>query len=181
MQKINILKKEKLLVKFLRFAIAVISSVLLPQVFHAIGVISGTGADLSDSALYEHLTDKSIAIKNGDKVYGIPYTVEGYGIIYNEEIMDKYFKLSNKKTDIKSVKEINSFDKLKQVVEDMQSKKQELGIKGVFASTSLKSGEDWRWQTHLLNVPLYKEFDENDIDLTGDDIKNIEFKYSDNY
>lgn len=55
MQKINILKKEKLLVKFLRFAIAVISSVLLPQVFHAIGVISGTGAALGTALLPMHI------------------------------------------------------------------------------------------------------------------------------
>ena len=39
----------------------------------------------------------------------------------------------------------------------MQSKKDQLGIDGVFASTSLTPGEDWRWQTHLANLPVYYE------------------------
>lgn len=138
-------------------------------------------ADLSDSELYRHLNDKSLAIKSGEKVYAIPYNAEGYGIIYNEEIMNKYFSLSNKNTKYTSVEEIKSFSALKQVVEDMQAKKDELGIKGVFASTSLKSGEDWRWQTHLLNIPLYKEFTENNIDLSKENVKTVDFKYSENY
>ena len=36
--------------------------------------------------------DKSLAITGEDGgVYGIPYVVEGYGIIYNDAIMQKYF------------------------------------------------------------------------------------------
>jgi raffinose/stachyose/melibiose transport system substrate-binding protein len=31
--------------------------------------------DLSQSKLYSHLTDKSLAIREGDGVYGIPYVV----------------------------------------------------------------------------------------------------------
>ena len=59
--------------------------------------------DLKDTDLYSHLSDKSLAVTDGDGVYGIPYAVEGYGIIYNQEIMDKYIALSNKKADITSV------------------------------------------------------------------------------
>lgn len=116
-------------------------------------------ADLSDSELYKHLKDKSLAVTSSDgKVYGIPYVVEGYGIIYNKAICDKYFKLDDKSTDFKSMEDIDSFDKLKSLVEDMQKNKSKLGIDGVFASTSLKSGENWRYQTHLANVPLFYEF-----------------------
>ena len=39
----------------------------------------------------------------------------------------------------------------------MTAKKDPLGIQGVFASTSLMPGEDWRWQTHLSNVPIFYE------------------------
>ena len=138
-------------------------------------------ADLSDSELYNHLNDKSIALKVGDGVYGIPYLVEGYGIIYNEEITDKYFALTDRATNFSSMDEINSFEKLSQLVTDMQSKKDALGIEGVFAATSLKSGEDWRWQTHLANVPIYYEFKKNNIDLSSDDTKQITFEYADNY
>ena len=141
--------------------------------------------DIKDSKLYSFLSDKDLAIKDGDGVYAIPYVVEGYGIIYNNAIMEKYFALENKKTDIKTASEINSFDKLKTVVEDMTKNKDKLGIKGVFASTSLASGEDWRWQTHLLNIPLYyeiiKENPEKDPTLSLLDAKNIKHNYSKNF
>ena len=133
-------------------------------------------ADLTDTELNKHLLNQDLAIKgDDDKVYGIPYVEEGYGIIYNQSIMDKYFKLDGAK--VKSMDEINSFAKLKEVAEDMQSKKDELGIKGVFASTSLKAGEDWRWQTHLANLPIYYEYKDNNVK----DEDKISFKYSDNY
>lgn len=142
--------------------------------------------DIKNSKLYDILSDKTLAIKDGDGVYGIPYVVEGYGIIYNNAIMKKYFELPDKKTDLTSAEQIDSFDKLKAVVEDMTAKLKSLGIEGVFASTSLASGEDWRWQTHLLNVPLYYEFSEDageDSDPTvfGLKAKDIKFKYSENF
>ena len=136
-------------------------------------------ADLTDTDLYAHLTDKSAALAYDGKAYGIPYTIEGYGIIYNKEITDKYFALDDKAVDFSSMDEVNSFEKLKALVEDMQSKKETLGIEGVFASTSLKAGDDWRWQTHLANLPIYYEFQANNVDLTGDDTKVIEFSCSD--
>lgn len=133
-------------------------------------------ADLKDSEFYQALSDKSLAITGEDGgVYGIPYTIEGYGIIYNMAIMNKYFAMDG--AAVKSIDEINSFDKLKKVTEDMQSKKDELGIKGVFASTSLLPGEEWRWQTHLANQPVYEEYK----DKNADDLDELEFKYSDNF
>ncbi|MBQ9735468.1 MAG: ABC transporter substrate-binding protein [Clostridia bacterium] len=138
--------------------------------------------DLSQSELYRHLTDKTLAISDGAGVYGIPYVVEGYGIIYNEEITDKYFALSNKGTTYQSMDEIRSFAALKALVEDMTAHKSELGIEGVFASTSLKSGEDWRFQTHLANVPLYYEFLDKGVDLKKPaTYANVEFSYAEGY
>ena len=134
-------------------------------------------AELSNTELYKHLTDKSLAVTSGGKVYGIPYVVEGYGIIYNAAITDKYFALPNKATKYKSMDEVNNFAALKEVCDDMQANKEALGIKGVFASTSLKAGEDWRWQTHLANLPVYYEFKNNNIDLASDATKKISFQY----
>ena len=116
--------------------------------------------NIEDSEFASHLSDKTLAIRDddGNGIYGVPYVVEGYGIIYNNAIMKKYFALPNRATNINSADEIKNLDTLRAVVEDMTAKKQDLGIEGVFASTSLSSGEDWRWQTHLLNVPLYYEF-----------------------
>lgn len=142
-------------------------------------------ADLKDVDLYNNLLDKSLAVKEGDGVYGIPYTMEGYGIIYNDAIMQKYIELANKKTDIKSVDDIKSFAKLKEVAEDMQANKDALGIQGVFASTSMSSGNRWRWDTHLANIPLYYEFNEKagskSVLNVGLEAKNIDFKYADKY
>ncbi|MFL0247500.1 ABC transporter substrate-binding protein [Candidatus Clostridium stratigraminis] len=141
--------------------------------------------DLKDTKLYSYLTDKSLAVKDGEGVYGIPYVVEGYGIIYNESIMQKYFALSDKTVSIKSTSEITNYNLLKQVVEDMTKHKAALGIKGVFASTSLKAGEQWRWQTHLADIPFFYEFKDNtkydNTVLAGLAADNIEFKYANNY
>ena len=142
--------------------------------------------DLKDTELYSHLLDKTLAVTDGDGVYGIPYAVEGYGIIYNDEIMQKYFALSNKATDVTSIDDINNFDKLKAVVEDMEANKDELGIQGVFASTSMASGNAWRWETHLADLPLYYEFKDDagengDVLQTGLDAKEIDFKYNENF
>ena len=131
--------------------------------------------DLKDTELYNSLLNKDMAVKDGDGVYGIPYVEEGYGIIYNAAIMNKYFELDGAK--VKSMDEINNFDKLKEVAEDMQSKKDKLGIKGVFASTSLTPGEDWRWQTHLANLPIYYEYKDKDVK----NLDKIDFTYSENF
>lgn len=142
-------------------------------------------ADLSKTKLYSYLTAKNLAIKNGDGVYGIPYAIEGYGIIYNNAIMKKYFALSDKKANVSSVDQIKNFNTLKTVVEDMQAKKDKLSIKGVFAATSLKKGEDWRWQTHLANLPFYYEFKDKDANAntitTGLAQTDVEFKYAPNF
>lgn len=142
-------------------------------------------ADLKDTKLYSYLTDPTLAVTSGDGVYGIPYVVEGYGIIYNNAIMNKYFALTDRKTTVKTMDEINNFATLKAVVEDMQARKADLGINGVFASTSLAKGEAWRWETHLSNVPFFYEFKENaaggDPVAAGLEANEIGFKYAKNY
>lgn len=133
--------------------------------------------DLKDSDLYNNLSDKSLAITDGDGVYGIPYTVESYGVIYNDAIMQAYFAMDGAVA--ASVDEIDSFDKFKAVVEDMQAKKDDLGIEGVFAfaCTSLLPGEDWRWQTHLANIPVFYEYKDKGVS----DLDAIDFTYSENF
>ena len=138
-------------------------------------------ADLSATELYRHLADPSLALSKDGKVYGVPYVVEGYGIIYNKKIMDRYFALPGKATPYSDVSQIKSFDALSAVVWDMQKNKASLGIDGVFAATSLKSGEDWRWQTHLFNLPLTYEMEEKDVDMTAADYTDFTFKYSENF
>jgi raffinose/stachyose/melibiose transport system substrate-binding protein len=132
-------------------------------------------ADLSHTKLYFWLKDPDMAVKAEKGVYGIPYVVEGYGIIYNQEIMDKYFALGGAKA--VSIDEINNFTKLKEVAEDMTAKKKQLGIEGVFSSTSFAPGEDWRWQTHLMNLPIYYEYKDAGVS----DEKEITWKYANDF
>ena len=131
--------------------------------------------NLKDTEFYELLSDKSLAITDGDGVYGIPYAIEGYGIITNKKIISDYCALDGAK--IKDISEINSFAKLKEVAEDIQAKKDDLGILGAFASTSFAPGEDWRWQTHLANQPLYFEYQDKGVT----DAEKIDGTYLDNY
>lgn len=161
-----------------------------PTIFQINGPVGFQGwknycLDLKDTKLYSYLIDKDLAVTEGDGVYGIPYVIEGYGIIYNGDIMDKYFALSDRATDISSVDEINNFQKLKAVVEDMTKNKKALGIDGVFASTSMSGGESWRWDSHLASVPFYYEMKEKDNDSSTLSVaysaKETEFKYHNNF
>ncbi|WP_188043440.1 ABC transporter substrate-binding protein [Changpingibacter yushuensis] len=131
--------------------------------------------DVTNADYTKALTDSSMAVSSDGKIYGVPFATEGYGIIYNDAIMQKYFALDG--AVVTSIDEINNFATLKAVSDDMQAKKDELGIKGVFASTSLASGEDWRWQTHLANYPVYYEYK----DLGVQDSDTLELTYSDNF
>ena len=132
--------------------------------------------DLSGTEFVKALTDTSMALTDeSGVVYGSPLGIEGYGLIYNAAILNKYFALEGAKAT--SVDEIKGFDKLKEVVEDMQARKADLGIEGAFACTSLASGEDWRWQTHLANYPVFYEFRDKGVT----DAKEIALTYSDNY
>ena len=132
--------------------------------------------DLSGTEFVKALTDSSMALTDEDGVvYGSPLGVEGYGLIYNAAILNKYFAMEGAKAT--SVDEIKGFAKLKEVVEDMQARKADLGIEGAFACTSLASGEDWRWQTHLANYPVFYEFRDKGVT----DAKEVDLTYSDNY
>ena len=134
-------------------------------------------ADLRDTRLYDWLLDKSMAISSDGGVYGIPYAVETYGIIYNDEIMRRYLALDSRAVPVSDAGEIRNFATLKAVVEDMTKNKAALGIGGVFASTSFSPGEDWRWQTHLANLPIYYEYKAKGVA----DLEQIDLSYSKNY
>lgn len=132
-------------------------------------------ADLTNTDFAKALLDPSMAVSEDGKVYGVPYVVEGYGIIYNQKIMDAYFALDGAKA--KSMDEVTDFETLKAVADDMQAKKDQLGIDGVFASTSLKPGEDWRWQTHLADLPVYFEYQDNKVD----DMTDLTFSHNEEF
>lgn len=135
-------------------------------------------APMQDMDFYNLLADKSMAQMLGSDVVAVPYAVEGFGIIYNNAIMEKYFALSDKAVSISSAEEITDFATLKAVVEDMTAHKDELGIQGVFASTSFAPGSEWRWTTHLVNPVLQAEFGDRGSVVASSEFS---FAYNENF
>lgn len=132
-------------------------------------------ADLSGSDIYKQLTSTDYALEEDGKVYGIAYVIETYGLIYNKTLLQKY--CDSDFATVKSIDDINSFDKLKTVAEEIQKNKDALGVKGAFTSAGMDSSSDWRFKTHLANLPIYFEYKDRNITSTD----AIEGKYLDNY
>lgn len=132
--------------------------------------------DLKDSAVYKNLKSDDFAlISDSGEVQGVAYVIETYGLIYNKKLLSDYCALDGAK--IKDASEINSFAKLKEVADDIQAKKDDLGIVGAFTSAGMDSSSDWRFKTHLANLPIYYEYEADGITST-DAIKGT---YLDNY
>ncbi len=123
--------------------------------------------DLKGSSLYNELSSDAYALYNGEEVAGIAYVIESYGIITNTKLLGE----AGYKVD-----DINSFDSLKAVAEDITARKDELGF-AAFTSAGMDSSSDWRFKTHLANLPIYFEYQADGIGST-DAIKGT---YLDNY
>ena len=123
--------------------------------------------DLKDSQIYGELTSDSFALKDGDAVAGIGYVIESYGLITNKTLLEKAGY---------TVEDIQSFDDLKKVAEDITARKDELGF-AAFTSAGMDGSSDWRFKTHLANLPIYFEYQADGINST-DAIKGT---YLDNY
>ena len=124
--------------------------------------------DLADSEIYKHLTNDSFALKEGDSVLGVAYVIETYGIIANTALLEKAGY---------TPEDITNFETLKAVADDIQARKDELGIDGAFTSAGMDGSSDWRFKTHLANMPIYYEYLADGIGST-DAIKGT---YLDNY
>lgn len=132
--------------------------------------------DLKDTSIYKNLnSDEFALISDSGAVQGVAYVVETYGIIYNKTLLDQYIAMDG--AVVTSVDEINNFDTFKSVVEDIQAKKDDLGIQGAFTSCGMDSSSDWRFKTHLANLPIYYEYKADGISST-DAIKGT---YLENY
>lgn len=132
--------------------------------------------DLKDSAVYKDLSSDDFAlIDESGAVKGIAYVIETYGIIYNKALLNDYMETDG--AVIASADEINSFEKLKAVADDIQAKKDELGIDGAFTSAGFDASSDWRFKTHLANLPLYYEYKADNISST----EAVKGTYLDNF
>lgn len=117
--------------------------------------------DLSDTEVYNQLLSDDFALKEGNKVYAVAYVYEAFGLITNKKLLKEAGY---------NIEEITSFAKLKQVAEDITKRKKELGF-SAFTSSSLSSASSWRFSGHLANMPLFFEFDEDNINGQPSKIK----------
>ena len=123
--------------------------------------------DLTGSQIAGELSSQDFALMDGGKMPGIAYVIETYGIIYNKELLQK---AGYTEADIKD------FASLKKVAEDITARSGELGF-SAFTSAGMDGSSDWRFKTHLANLPIYYEFEADKIGDT-DAIKGT---YLDNY
>ena len=124
-------------------------------------------ADLSDTEVYKQLTSEDFALKDGDKVAGIGYVIESYGIICNKKLLAEAGY---------SMDDIKNFADLKHVSEDITARRDELGF-DAFTSAGMDGSSDWRFKTHLANLPVYYEYQADGINNTN----AIKGTYLDNY
>lgn len=123
--------------------------------------------DLTGSKLSGELTSNDFALKDGDKIAGISYVIESYGIIYNKQLLKKAGYTAD---------DIKNFADLKKVVTDITTRKATLGF-SAFTSAGMDSSSDWRFKTHLANLPIYYEYKDAGISSTA----AIKGTYLDNY
>ncbi|UII54276.1 ABC transporter substrate-binding protein [Cytobacillus spongiae] len=123
-------------------------------------------ADLSDTESAAQALEGTLdGVTKEDKVLGLPYNQEGYGLIYNKEIFEK---AGINPDDIKD------FASLEAAVKTLDSKKADLGLEAVFA---LPGKETWVTGLHLSNAFIAPEFDSNV--LNAFEAPALEFKYAD--
>lgn len=124
--------------------------------------------NLANSKVYKELSEKSYVLRDSHKrICGIAYAVETYGIIVNKELLAKAGY---------TVDDIESFEDLKAVAEDITARKNELGF-SAFTSAGLNETSDWRFRTHLSNMPIYYEYQKKNVKS----LNKIEGLYLNNY
>lgn len=110
--------------------------------------------DLKDTDVYKEMTTDDFNLKGANgEVYAIGYCYEAFGLITNKALLKEAGY---------EVSDIKDFNSLKSVVEDITARKDELGF-SAFTSSGLDGSSSWRFTGHLANMPLYYEFNDNNI------------------
>lgn len=105
--------------------------------------------DLTDTAIANELnTDQYNVYDEDGRLVSIGYCYECYGIIVNNALLKKAGH---------DVSEINSFETLKAVVEDITANSEELGFKA-FSSAGMDGDSSWRFTGHLINLEYVYEY-----------------------
>ena len=145
------------------------SAPTLFQVNGPVGLANWTDVcyNFNGSNIYKELTSDSYALKDGNDVLGIAYVIESYGIITNVKLLAEAGY---------SVDDIKSLADLQSIAEDISGRASELGFTA-FTSAGLDGSSDWRFKTHLANLPIYFEYQTDGIEQSP----AIKGTYLDNY
>lgn len=144
-----------------------------PDVFSAFGPVEleqfdAYLTDLSDMESAETALGGTLEdVTYGDNIYGLPFNLEGYGLIYNKEIFEQAG------VDAES---IQSYEDLEAAVQTIDSQKEELGIEAAFA---YPGREAWVTGGHLANAFLAPEFNESSKEAWESD--TVEFERGDEF
>lgn len=122
--------------------------------------------DLGETKLAENAIEGTLEGGTlNDQTFGVPMNIEGYGWLVNKEVF--------KKAGIE-IDEITSFADFKKAVETLDSKKDDLGLKGVFAYSG---GETWvsgQYSSNFVapefNNSLKETYDATELKVTYGDI-----------
>ncbi len=112
--------------------------------------------DLTGSDVVSLVSSEDFLLKDGDMIAGIGYVIETYGLIYNKALLEEAGYTEA---------DITDFDSLKAVAEDITARQDELGF-AAFTSAGMDGSSDWRFKTHLANIPLYYEYQADGIGST---------------
>ncbi|MFB9860547.1 ABC transporter substrate-binding protein [Salinicoccus siamensis] len=104
------------------------------------------------------------AVTVDDQVYGLPYNLEGYGLIYNKAILEE----AGINPD-----ELKTMEDLQGAVEELDGMKEELGLEAVFA---FPGKERWVYGNHSSSSFLAPEF--NDSVTEAFEADTVEFELS---
>ena len=129
--------------------------------------LEGYCFNLANTNFYKELNNEAYVLKDSyDRVCGVAYAVETYGIIVNRDLLEKAGY---------DVNDITSLYELQNIAEDITSRRESLGF-AAFCSSGMDRSSDWRFKTHLANLPIHFEYQDKKVNL----LKKIEGNYLDN-
>ena len=125
--------------------------------------------DLTNSAIAGELATNDFNLYDAEgKLKAIGYCYESFGIIVNLKLLKEAGY---------TLADITNFETLKNVVEDIHGRADELGF-DAFSAPGLDGSSSWRFSGHLANMPLYYEFELLSVKNQPDHITG---EYLDNY
>ncbi|MBN2658226.1 MAG: hypothetical protein JXR86_14295 [Spirochaetales bacterium] len=121
------------------------------------GTPSQSVVDLSNEDWVEHTT---LAYEESGSVLGFPFSIEGWGLIYNADLLES--------ADINPA-DLTNFSAFQTAFLQLDTQKETLGLDAVVSmASSLDSGMEWVTAHHNLNSLLSSGLAYGDLSLTED-------------